>query len=216
MLRKDAWEDWEKSVLEIFSMALWELLSKKPLPEKENDLNRLLAVILRECRRKWCLNNDRELPGHPIPQVKGQPTPRDADKKPKEDKIPDFTWGFTDYLNEVDKNYHVECKRLKEDKKGKHDYCRYYVVNGMKRFVEEEWSYGFGCESGLMIGYIQGMEFKDIFHWVNHYAKNYSVPPLNLKGTWNRKNISRLENNLNRPKVPISPFKLIHLWVDLR
>jgi hypothetical protein len=213
MLRKDAWENWEKSVLEIFSMALRELLSRKPLPEEEKDLNRLLTIIVRECRRKWCLTNDMELPGHPIFQAKGQPTTGDAVKKPKEDKIPDFTWGFTDYLNGVDKNYHVECKRLKEDK---YLYCREYVVNGMKRFVEEEWSYGFGCESGLMIGYIQGMEFKDILHWVNHYAKKHSFSPLNLRGSWNKKSISRLENNLKRPKVPISPFKLAHLWVDLR
>lgn len=70
MLRKDAWVDWEKSVVEIFSMALLELLSTKSLPEKENDLNRLLAIILRECRRKWCLTNDRELPGHPFSRLK--------------------------------------------------------------------------------------------------------------------------------------------------
>jgi hypothetical protein len=47
-------------------------------------------------------------------------------------------------------------------------------------------------------------------------AKKHSFYPLNLRGSWNKKSISRLENNLKRPKVPISPFKLAHLWVDLR
>jgi hypothetical protein len=212
MLRKDAWEDWEKSVLEIFSMALLELLSTKPLPEKENDLNRLLFRILNKCKFKWRKVNKRFLPGLPF-QGNVQPDPGDEVKQPKENKIPDFTWGFTDEANEVDKYFHVECKRLKEDK---YHYCSEYVVSGIKRFVEEEWSYGYGCESGLMIGYIQGMEFNDILHWVNRYARNHSFPPLRLRGTWNKKSISRLENNLNRPKVPISPFKLAHLWVDLR
>lgn len=213
MLRKDTWENWEKHILEIFSTALLELILRKPLPEKENDLNRVLAYIVRECRRKWCVINNRELQGHPLYHVKGQPNSEDAAQQPKEDKVPDFTWGFTDFQNNVDKNYHVECKRLREDK---YHFCREYVTNGMKRFVEKEWSYGSGCESSLMIGYIQGMEFEDILYWVNHYAENHFLPPLILKGKWEKKEISRLENSLNRPHIPISPFKLVHLWADLR
>lgn len=213
MLREHTWENWEKSVLEIFSMALLELLLRKPLPEKEDDLSRLLAPIVRKCRREWCKSNDRYLPGLPLYQVKGQPDEDDQARQPKENKIPDFTWGFADYIENADKNYHVECKRLCEDK---YHYCKEYVTNGMKRFVEEEWSYGFGCESGLMIGYIQGMEFNDILHWVNHYAANNSLALLRLEGEWQKDDVSRLENKLIRPQVPISPFKLVHLWIDLR
>ena len=186
---------------------------KPPPDEKEDELNRRLSVIVRKCRREWCKANERELPGHPLYQVKGQPEPGDAVKQPKEEKVPDFTWGFTDYINGVDKNYHVECKRLREDK---HHYCKEYILNGVKRFVEKEWSYGFGCESGLMIGYIQGMEFEDILCWVNRYAEKHSFPVIKLKGRWNERDVSDLENRLNRPQNPISPFKLVHLWIDLR
>ena len=213
MFRNDTWENWEKSVLEIFSMALAELISRKPLPGKEDDLNRELACILRECRRKWNISNKREVQGHPFYHTKGQPDPKDAAKQPKENKILEFTWGFTDYQNNMDKNYHVECKRLMEDK---YHYCKEYVENGIRRFVEKEWSYGVGCESSLMIGYIQGMEFQNILHWVNHYIEKYSWSPLILEGQWQKDSLSRLENRLERPQVPISPFKLVHLWADLR
>ncbi|HLP47547.1 MAG TPA: hypothetical protein VK469_16485, partial [Candidatus Kapabacteria bacterium] len=66
MFRKDTWENWEKSVLEIFSMALAELIPIKPLPEKEDDLNRKLALIVRECRLKWIISNKREVQGLPF------------------------------------------------------------------------------------------------------------------------------------------------------
>jgi hypothetical protein len=213
MLRKDTWENWEKSVLEIFSMALLQLISRKPLPDKEDDLNRRLSIIVRECKREWCIENNRELQGHPIYHAYGQPTPGHEIKQPEENKIPEFTWGFTDYLDKVERNYHVECKRLCQDK---YHYCKEYVTNGIKRFVEMEWGYGYGCESGLMIGYIQEMEFEDILYWVNHYARKHSIAPLTLEGQWQRGDISCLENILERPRVPVSPFKLMHLWADLR
>lgn len=213
MFRKDTWENWEKTVLEIFKMAMAELISSKPLPEKEDELNRKLYCVLRECRRKWCISNNREVQGHPVYLAPGQPGLKDAAKQPKENKIPEFTWGFTDYQNDEDKNYHVECKRLMEKKS---HYCKEYVKNGMRRFVEKEWSYGFGCESGLMIGYVQGMGFGDILRWVNHYAAEYSLPGLILEGQWEKKGISLLENRFQRPGVPISPFRLEHLWADLR
>lgn len=213
MLRKETWKNWEKNILEIFSMALRELIAQGPLHEKENKLNRRLSIVARECNRKWCKTNNVVLPGFLFPEGKGQPGPRDAVKQPREDKIPDFTWGLVDHLNDEDKFFHIECKRLREKK---YDYCIRYVKDGIRRFVEKEWSYGFGCESGLMIGYIQGMTFSDILHWVNHYTEKHSFPVLVLKGQWNKNDVSRLENVLNRPDVPISPFKLVHLWVDLR
>ncbi len=214
MLRKDTWENWEKVVLEIFSIALRGLISAKlPPDEKENNLNRKLSVIVRICRRKWCEANRRDIPGHPIYHAKGQAVQGTQTKQPGENKEPEFTWGFTDYINDLDKNYHVECKRLRERKS---HYCKEYVVNGIRRFVEKELSYGVGCESGLMIGYIQGMAFEDILRWVNHYAEKHSLPAVERKGQWNENDVSRLENKLFRPQVPISPFKLVHLWADLR
>ena len=213
MLRKETWESWERNILEIFSTALRELIVRKPIHEDENELNRLLAVLVRECRREWCKANDRELQGHPIYHSKGQPGSLDEPAQPGEYKEPEFTWGFTDYPNDTDKNYHVECKRLTEDK---YHYCNEYAANGIRRFVEKEWSYGTGCESGLMVGYIQGMEFEDIRYWVNHYTVKYSFPVLILKDRWYRNGVSHLENILDRPYVPPSPFKLVHLWVDLR
>jgi hypothetical protein len=53
MLRKETWEIWERNILEIFSTALRELIVRKPIHEDENELNRVLAVLVRECRREW-------------------------------------------------------------------------------------------------------------------------------------------------------------------
>lgn len=213
MLKKNSWDKWEKAVLEIFSRALVELIFRESLPEKEDDINRELAIKVRECRLMWCIENCKELQGHPVFQAKGQPSPLYKSKQPKENKIPEFTWVFSDYLNNLEKNYVVECKRLGVDK---YRYSEEYVKNGIKRFVEKEWSYGDGCESGLMIGYVQGREFEEILKWVNHYAEKHSVPSLTLKGQWNKEDISQLENFFNRVWDSVPSFKLVHLWADLR
>ncbi|MCP4155556.1 MAG: hypothetical protein GY757_47975 [bacterium] len=213
MLKKNSWDKWEQAVLEIFTRALTGLISRESLPVKEDDINRELAVKVRECRRAWCIENGKELQGHPVYQAKGQPSPLDKTKQSKENKIPEFIWSFSDYLNDLEKNYTVECKRLGADK---YRYPEEYVKSGIKRFAEKEWSYGDGCESGLMIGYVQGREFEEILEWVNRYAAKHSVPSLKLKGQWNKKDVSRLENNLNRMWDSNPTFKLVHLWADFK
>lgn len=213
VLKQEFWKEWEQDVIAIFTLSLIELLKKKPLPEYENDINRLLSQIVRKVRKDWMKNNNKEIQGHPIYHAKGQPQEGETIKQTSENKEPEFTWGFTDAINDIDTNYHVECKRLCDTLS---HYCSEYVVNGIMRFIEKEWSYGIGCESGLMIGYIQNSDHTSIFNSVNSYNKTNSVPNLILKGKWEIGTVSSLENSFDRPEIKISPFKLEHLWIDLR
>jgi len=213
MLRKDSWKRWEEAVVEIYSAGLLRLLRHECLPENEDEISRKLFFEVLEARREWCERNNHNLEGHPIIQSKIQPDPADKDKQSRENKVPDFIWRFTDYNKRVDKSYTIECKRLGDDK---YRFCSEYVVNGIKRFIDEEWGYGYSCESGLMIGYIQSLTLAEILKWVNHYAGKQSVPSLNLNGEWLEKGVSRLENHFMRPVDSTTSFRLRHLWADLR
>ncbi len=216
MLKKESWKEWKKSVIEIFIDALKELRTMEPLPGKEDELSRELLKLVRQSLFKWCKKNGRPMQGTPYFNIPHQPDAEKNAPHPSENKRPDFTWGFKDYLNPTPvfyKSFEVECKRLREDK---YSYCAAYINKGVKRFTDEEWSYGKGCESGLMIGYVQELEFKEILHWINRYAQKHELPLLVLQGHWQPEDVSRLEHTLKRPRIPISPFCLTHLWVDLR
>ena len=213
MLRQDTWQEWEKCVLEIFCIALKELTTKPKMPKKEDDITRLLAPIVRRCRRNWIIKNRKELQGHPICRAKGQADEEDKTKQKKEDKDPEFLWGFTDYLKNCDRFFTVECKNLTHPPSGS---CSYYVSGGIERYIKKEWSYGIHCSSGLMIAYVQTIGLQAALDGINEYARRKDIPILNLIGEWQKGNISTLKNEFKRPEVPISPFSLHHFWVDLR
>ena len=59
------------------------------------------------------------------------------------------------------------------------------------------------------------MEEKDVLREVNKGCRRRSIPGLVLVGSWSSKGISKFEHDLVRP-FQISPFKLRHLWIDLR
>jgi hypothetical protein len=55
----------------------------------------------------------------------------------------------------------------------------------------------------------------DVLLEVNGGCKTNSLPELVLVGAWNPGSTSRLEHILER-SFNISPFRLHHLWIDLR
>lgn len=68
-----------------------------------------------------------------------------------------------------------------------------------------------------MVGYIRSMASADILDEVNGNATRASLHKINLnKDGWVAKGVSRLEQTIDRPNVPPTPFSLRHLWVDLR
>ena len=67
-----------------------------------------------------------------------------------------------------------------------------------------------------MIGYLQTMSSDDILEEVNGYADEVNVPPIGrVDDQWIDRGVTRLGQELHREVDP-SPFRLVHLWVDLR
>jgi hypothetical protein len=219
------WSNFEKCALEVLELSLKMLRDKPTLPEAEDlpdgdNLNRQLCVCIHEVVRKWELEREEELP-FPL-NLK-----RDQTKQPDFENIkefqdfertkPDFQWGFTDRLgrdatnNSYFKNYDIECKRLGDKK-----FPKEYIVNGVMRFIKKSHCYGQFTSSGIMIGYVQNLDFEAILNKVNKVASSNSLPKLlPASESWNE-DITRLDHRLDRLDIEPTPFDLRHLWVDLR
>ncbi|MDQ2949101.1 MAG: hypothetical protein M3Y27_24710, partial [Acidobacteriota bacterium] len=68
--------------------------------------------------------------------------------------------------------------------------------------------------SGAMVGYWQSMELQQVLNEVNEEATKNALPPIVLTGE-PLPDGHRSEHTFNRP-LPGSPFRLRHLWIDLR
>ncbi|MDP3110809.1 MAG: hypothetical protein Q8M71_01750 [Thermodesulfovibrionales bacterium] len=216
---KNLWGNHETRVREVFSLAL-ELLQKETLlPTQENALNRkLYFCLLRANRILQAKNRGFDYP--PIYEGNNQPDSDDVARATREYKRPDFQWGFIDNLEsdpgKSAKHYIVECKRLGMST-NTWILNRNYIVHGVNRFIKAEWGYAKSTKSSAMIGYIQNMEMDDIFREVNLHGKEMSFPQiLPPKDGWINSGVSNLNQRLNRPEVPPTPFELRHIWVDLR
>ncbi|MBN2004429.1 MAG: hypothetical protein JXA21_13825 [Anaerolineae bacterium] len=109
--------------------------------------------------------------------------------------------------------YHVECKLVRIKRRDKsHDYCKYYVTDGIQRFKE-----GIYAQSeppmGTIIGYVQEGNILSLLQAVNNEVETQHLREIVLNGGVHEKDVSLLHQLLNRSSVE---FKLLHLWVDLR
>lgn len=213
------WYKHERRVLEIVCQALAELRQVQLLTEDEPALNRELHFCLRRVNARLH-RQGRGLASPPIWEGQNQPLVDDQTRAARENKRPDFQWGFVN-LQETDDDrasmlYTIECKRL-----GKAA-SRWilnvnYVENGVVRFVVEEHGYGKAARSGAMVGYVQSMPFAQILAEVNVAANERLLPPIALDDdTWSEGGVTRLGHRLTRPASLLSPFDLRHIWVDLR
>jgi hypothetical protein len=212
MFKKNTWENWEREILSVICNALTELISEKPDDKAEDLLNRRLATLIRKHKLEYELKNDRYIMGSCLYHVPGQPDINDRFKLSRENKIPEFTWEFSDYIKKISRDYHIECKRLCKDV---NNYSREYVLSGIVRYLDMKWSYGINCKSGLMIGYIQDLEHSLFFTKINSHCKTHGINSIKVKGSFNKKGISQLQHIFTR-SFHHSPFKLRHFWVDLR
>lgn len=211
------WERHEQRVLKILLEALTILQAKAELSLSEINLNRELYFCLLEANRKM----GKEAFGYaPTCEAKNPPDPDDEQRTVRENKIPDFYWGYLDDM-EPDprrsaRNFYIECKRLGKPPRTDWILNENYVHHGICRFMTKEHGYDRGEQSAVMIGYVQSMELDDILREVNTTAMSVSVPKIKkpVKG-WKIKGVSHLQQKLHRA-FPISPFILWHLWVDLR
>ena len=214
----DTWGNHEKRVMEVLGTALG-LLRKEDLSLwQEVDINRKLWFLIHRANRTLIAKN-RGLVSPPSFDANNCPDADDQERAARENKRPDFTFGFYDNL-EVDpdrsaKFFVAECKRLGTPS-GSWRFNENYVRHGVKRFVEPAWGYGKSAKSGAMIGYVQSMAPADILGEVNETGAQSQLPAISLCGPWKENDVSQLEQRLSRSRVSPSPFHLRHVWVDLK
>lgn len=211
----DTWGRHEHLVLEVFRCALVRLVNEPQLPEDERELNRKLYFrakeeVVRLERAGICLASTI------IPDSPSLPIDEHAASRARESTRPDFQCELLDAQAGEYLVYALECKRLGHPKPRTWVLNRNYTTKGVKRFIDPESGYGEGATSGAMIGYVQTMSPDEILKEVNGYAEKVNVPAIKRRdGRWVDRGVTRLNQTLDRKLSP-SPFKLRHLWVDLR
>jgi len=209
------WATREAKCLSTIAHALKRLVNTLDLPELEVELNRHLYFCLLEVSRE--LYPEDEIA--PIAECNNQPDPDDEARAKRELKRPDFQWIFLDRYEanarHSSKQFVVECKRLGKALRADWVLNVNYVHHGIARFKEPDWAYAKRVPSGAMIGYWQGMDADDVLGEVNEETRRSSLPELTLVGAWIPGGISRCEHTFERT-FDMSPFKLHHLWIDLR
>lgn len=215
------WSNYKADVVQVIREALLLLGEKSDLPKYEDShvchsLNRELY----SCFKESCFR--LSLPYHqPTREAKNQPYVGDLEPTERENKIPDFQWVFVDALADEDscmRTFTLECKRLGEPPSRSWNLNENYVLKGICRFVTRPHEYGKGSDSCGMVGYVQSMEFVDILEEINHIACEcpVDITEISLSSDgWVEDGVSELGHILERP-FPISPFHLLHFWVDIR
>jgi hypothetical protein len=215
VLAHKLWATRETKCLSIIDRALSLLREEEDLPETEIELNRRLYFCLLAASRE--LYPDDEIA--PVTECNNQPDPDDEARAKREQKRPDFQWIFLDRYEaepqSSSRQFVVECKRLGRPSRPDWVLNLNYSLHGVARFRDPDWAYAKLMQSGAMVGYWQSMDKKDVLLEVNDGCKTNSVPELLLIGAWNPGSTNRLEHILERA-FQISPFKLHHLWIDLR
>jgi hypothetical protein len=215
LFSRNLWAAREARCLAIIKQALQRLRQIQDLPAAEVVLNRHLYFCLLAASRD--LYPQDELA--PIAECNNQPDPDDEARAQREQKRPDFQWIYLDRYESdpqrSSKQFVLECKRLGKSVRADWILNLNYTNHGIGRFREAEWAYAKPVASGAMVGYWQSMEASEIRSEVNDGCRQKSLPDLILLEAWNPGDISCLEHTFERP-FEISPFKLHHLWVDLR
>ncbi len=133
-----------------------------------------------------------------------------------EDKRPDIRFEIRDALDEEGshKSLTIECKRLGSSTSG-HSLNKEYVEKGIVRFHRQSHRYGVYSAWGVMIGYVQSSSYDLILQQVNGHARSAGLPEIGRLDSGWQPITSNLQHEFDRP-FEISPFRLLHLWVDLR
>lgn len=208
---------WERHVERVWGLLTdaLRLFVQSDTPESEGDLNRQLYFCLLKANRANMGVNDNwfEFP----PTYEGRQAPGlDTSGHSSESKIPDYQWGMIDH-EEPDplrsaRLLVVECKRLGDPTPAGWVFNVQYVQSGILRFVDDRWRYGKSVSSGFMIGYLQSQSVPQALDEVNSEVAGMGLPL--LMQTRADARLVEFEHSLVRG-FQISPFRLVHLWVDL-
>lgn len=232
--RQSSWKRHERRVLEVLVEALLLLRSEERLSRLremiassddkrpiEDKINRELYLCLNQVNREL-LKVKRGLKTGVNYEMRNQPTPKDIYPTEREQKRPDFSWGYFEpisrHFDSGNRYFVIECKRLGEPTSKSWKFNKKYVQNGILRFVKIEYGYGEDESSGAIVGYVESMDFDDILLEINTEIKSCkeAIPELSQpKVGWQTNKINSLDHTFDRP-FPISPFHLWHFWLDFR
>ena len=205
------WERHEQRVLAILRSALRRLRTKRPEGD-ELKLNRELYLCILDVIRE---NMWFDYP--PVPEGRNPPTP-DTEDSASERKIPDLSWGYIDHQEQDPRrsvrNFVIECKRLGSPSRSGRKFNVHYVCDGVRRFADLEWQYGKDVATGSMVGYVESLTPKEIVAEVNGVLTQLGVSALTLPPGPGG-SLTEMEHSFGRP-FAISPFRLVHLWIDIR
>lgn len=211
------WERHERRVLAILRSALVRLSTKDP-SGNENELNRELYDCILEVNGENhdsgsddCLDHAPILDG-PTPPTPGTQGSLIARKRP------DLQLGYIDHQatdrRRGVRNFVIECKRLGAPSPSGWVFNVHYVDDGVRRFIDLQWRYGEDVATGAMVGYVESSTLAQIVADVNAALKPLGVPalalPLGAGG-----HLTEMEHQFDRP-FAIRPFRLVHLWIDIR
>ena len=209
------WAIREARFLSTIEHALSLLQQIPGLPEREVELNRHLYSCILTATRE--LYPDEEIP--PLLECNNQPDLDDEARASREQKRPDFQWAYLDRYESdpqrSSKQFVVECKRIGHPSRPDWVLNTNYINNGIARFRDPEWAYAKRFASGAMVGYWQSMDPTQLLNEINQACGASSLPSLILAGPWIQGSTIRLEHTFERT-FEISPFRLLHLWIDLR
>ena len=207
------WAKREAMFIAILERALLLLQAELDLPDSECDLNRLFYFRLLKASRDLYPSE----PVSPMMECNNQPDPDDEAPVAREHKRPDFQWSYLDKYEpdheRSSKQFTVECKRLGTPRKADWIFNIHYVRNGICRFRDPAWGYGQRFPSGAMVGYWQSMEPAQVLTEVNQEAAKNGLSE--IVPVSEQKGLHHSEHSLDRT-FPVSPFRLRHLWIDLR
>lgn len=206
-------------------------------------INRYLyfAIVRATAKRQRQIRSDPDAHGSSsifinmpvvVPEAQNRPSPDErvdldgladigeAKGVAREGKRPDFQWTICDDQAE-DENasaltFVAECKRLRHPAP-RWAFNENYVTRGAVRFVSADHLYGRDDLEGAMIGYIQALDVDAISAEVAEHLAQAGLPDLPRPApVVNARDVYAADHTLHRVGGPKSPFRLHHIWVDLR
>lgn len=214
------WTKYEEQILEVLESALLILKTKTPLALDEPKLNLELYFSVRQANHRL-ISKGRGTFWLPVWEGQNQPVNENEIENPNLKKKPDFQWQIFDD-NEVDsskawKHYTIECKRLGSPSTRTWNFNEEYIIDGVLRFIREDFGYGQYTSSGAMVGYIQSMDIPDIFEEVNFHAGKKLIAFIDQPSRgWQNGGVTKMDQHILRKTLMPHTFKIRHLWIDLR
>lgn len=210
----DIWASCEKSILLILSKALEDLHNYTDASKDEDmitvDLDKIIARVRHNRTHKTLADY-----GNVICQAQNQPLNAIgvAENDISLRKEPDLLWAFYDvYAISPEKSqryFTIECKCLSANIHDKN-----YVVEGIKRFILDDWGYSRYEKSGAMVGYIKQNTVAHHLEAVNDHISKQRYPTM-MGVISNSTTVNTYIQQFTTRDFEPQSFTLHHLWANI-